>query len=196
MADSSTTNDKFLKETSFNKAVVKIKKAIDYSAIEYDIDNTNMRIGLKKKNDTDFVYTPMLGKAGTSVTDVHEDETTGELVVVLSDENVTNSLASYGGPATIDTVASSVTTLDMAPNVFYKLGEVSQLTVTLANPSDITVTNEYMLEFQTGASGAIVVFDRAISWVGGTPSYAPNMIYQISILNNVGVAVGVSTVTV
>lgn len=195
MASSTTTTDKFLNETSFNRAVTKVKKAIDYSAIEYDIDNTNMRIGLKKKNDTDFVYTPMLGKSGTSITDVHEDTSTGELVITLSDENIPDGLPSYGGPSTIDTITTSVTTLDMTPNVFYKLGEISQLTVTLGTPADITVTNEYMLEFQTSASGAIVVFDRTISWVGGTPSYAPNMIYQISILNNVGVAVGVSAVT-
>lgn len=80
------------------------------------------------------------------------------------------------------------TTYALTPNVFHKWGEVANLSLTLAEPTDSTVYNEYMFEFISGSTATTLSLPDTIQWVS-TPSVEANTIYQCSIVNNVGIIV-------
>lgn len=81
------------------------------------------------------------------------------------------------------------TTLSLVPNRFYQFGEVASLDLTLATPSDNTITNEYCFEFVSGATPTELILPSDIKWVS-EPSVEANKTYQCSILNGLGVIVG------
>lgn len=72
----------------------------------------------------------------------------------------------------------------LSPNIFYKFGECTSLTITFA--SDINeVYNEYMFEFVSGSTPTTLLLPDSIKWAGGTePIIEANKTYQISIVNN------------
>lgn len=82
------------------------------------------------------------------------------------------------------------TSFALTPNVFHKWGEVSSLELTLAEPSDSTIYNEYMFEFVSGSTGTTLSLPDTIQWVS-TPSIEANKTYQVSIVNNIGLIVSV-----
>lgn len=181
---------KTLPNNTIKHLLTKIKSAIDNSKLDFIIDDAQSRVGLKYSKDTDYNYTKSLvGKTGSSITDVYIDENTEDMVIIVSDDPLTDAVPTYSTPITINTLDNSSTQITIKPNIMYTIGQISQLSVTLDTPEDISVYNEYMLQFETSGSGATVVFDSSIAWVV-EPNIQPNMIYQISILNNVGVIAG------
>lgn len=80
------------------------------------------------------------------------------------------------------------TTFELTPNVFHKWGEVVELSLTLAEPNDEMVYNEYMFEFVSGPTVTTLSLPDTIQWVS-TPSVEANTTYQCSIVNNVGIIV-------
>lgn len=93
----------------------------------------------------------------------------------------------------VEIVESTTTTQEIQPNKFYKFGEVSTLNITLATITDTTQLNEYMFEFISGSTATTLTLPNAIKWLE-TPSIESNKIYQCSIVNNIGVLLGVSNV--
>ncbi len=181
---------KTLSNNSIKHLLTKIKSAIDGSKLDFTIDDTQTKVGLKYNGDNDYTYTKSLvGKTGASITDVYVDESTDDIVMVVSDDPLTDAVPTYTAPITVNTLDSSSTQITIKPNIMYTIGQVSQLSVTLDTPEDPSICNEYMLQFETSGSGATVTFDSSIAWVV-EPDIQPNMIYQVSILNNVGVIVG------
>lgn len=85
---------------------------------------------------------------------------------------------------------TSDTTFTLTPNVFHKWGEVSNLSLTLATPSDSTIYNEYMFEFESGDTATTLTLPDSIKWVSN-PSVEVNKIYQCSIVNGIGVIISV-----
>lgn len=85
---------------------------------------------------------------------------------------------------------TSDTTFTLTPNVFHKWGEVSNLSLTLATPSDSTIYNEYMFEFYSGDTATTLTLPDSIKWVSN-PSVEVNKIYQCSIVNGIGVITSV-----
>lgn len=76
----------------------------------------------------------------------------------------------------------------LQPNKYYKAGTVASLEITLAAPTDTTVENEYMIEFTSGATATTLSLPADIQWYKGeVPTIEANMVYQISIINNLGV---------
>lgn len=76
----------------------------------------------------------------------------------------------------------------LQPNKYYKAGTVASLEITLAVPTDTTVENEYMIEFTSGATATTLSLPADIQWYKGeVPTIEANMVYQISIINNLGV---------
>ena len=63
----------------------------------------------------------------------------------------------------------------------------------IADVNDVVL--EYCFQFQTGATAPTVTMPADIIWVGGEPTIEANMIYQCSIVNNIGVIVGVPAPT-
>lgn len=93
----------------------------------------------------------------------------------------------------VELVESTTTTLEIQPNKFYKLGEVATLNITLAEIIDNTQLNEFMFEFISGETATTLTLPDAVKWLG-TPTIEANKIYQCSIVNNIGILVGVENV--
>lgn len=73
---------------------------------------------------------------------------------------------------------------ELQPNVLYKFGEVSSLTVTLAAEVGGEY-NEYMFEFVSGETPTTLSLPETIKWSGGeAPTIEVSKTYQISIVNN------------
>lgn len=93
----------------------------------------------------------------------------------------------------ISVVQTSASTIEINPNTFYKFGEVASLNITLASITDNTQLNEFMFEFISGATATTLTLPDTIKWLE-TPSVEVNKIYQCSIVDNVGLLVGVTNV--
>lgn len=72
------------------------------------------------------------------------------------------------------------------PNVLNVWGEVASLDITLAEPTDNTIVNEYMVQFTSGVTATTLILPNTIKWMA-TPNIQPNKTYQLSIINNLGV---------
>lgn len=77
----------------------------------------------------------------------------------------------------------------LQPNVFYNFGEVATVNVTLA-PEIEGKYSEYMFEFKSGATAAVLTVPDTVTWVNELNVEA-NKTYQVSIVNNIGIIVGV-----
>ena len=84
----------------------------------------------------------------------------------------------------------SDTTFELTPNTFHVWGEVTSLNLTLAAPTDNTIANEYLFQFTSGATATTLILPDAIKWFK-VPTINPSKTYQISILNNIGIALEV-----
>ena len=93
----------------------------------------------------------------------------------------------------VEVVESTSSTQKIQPNKFYKFGEVSSLNITLAAITDTSVLNEYMFEFTSGSTATTLTLPNTIKWLE-TPTIESNKIYQCSIVDNIGVLLGVSNV--
>ena len=93
----------------------------------------------------------------------------------------------------VEIVESTLTTQEIEPNKFYKFGEVSSLNITLAAITDTSVLNEFMFEFISGATATTLTLPNTVKWIE-TPTIEANKIYQCSIVDNIGVLLGVSNV--
>lgn len=93
----------------------------------------------------------------------------------------------------VEVVESTTTTLEIEPNKFYKFGEETELNITLAEITDNTQLNEYMFEFISGDTATTLTLPDTIKWLG-IPTIEANKIYQCSIVDNIGVLLGVSNV--
>ena len=93
----------------------------------------------------------------------------------------------------ISVVQTSTSTIEINPNTFYKFGEVASLNITLASITDNTIYNEYMFEFVSGTTATTLTLPSSIKWLQ-TPTIDANKIYQCSIVDNVGLLVGVTNV--
>lgn len=93
----------------------------------------------------------------------------------------------------VQVVGSTTTVLEIQPNKFYKFGEVLSLNITLAAITDTSVLNEYMFEFVSGTTATTLTLPNSIKWLE-TPTIESNKIYQCSIVDNIGVLLGVSNV--
>lgn len=79
-------------------------------------------------------------------------------------------------------------TFALTPNTYHKWGEVTSLDLTLAEPADSTVYNEYMFEFTSGATATSLSLPDTIKWVTA-PVIVEGLTYLGSIVNNIGVIV-------
>ena len=78
------------------------------------------------------------------------------------------------------------TVLSIMPNVLYVWGEVESLDITLSEPDDESIVNEYMMQFTSGEVATTLMLPSEIKWAS-TPTIQANKVYQISIVNNLAV---------
>lgn len=109
-----------------------------------------------------------------------------------NDENyaTVSDVETYIKDSKISIVNSEATTLEIEPNKYYQFGEVTELNITLKQPTDTTILNEYMFEFVSGETATTLTLPDTIKWLED-PSIEKNKTYQCSIVNNVGVLLGV-----
>lgn len=88
---------------------------------------------------------------------------------------------------------TSDTTFTLPPNEFHIWGEVGSLTLSFATPTDSNHYNEYMFEFESGSTETSLILNNSSILWQETPEIEANKKYQVSIVNNIGLIVGVST---
>lgn len=93
----------------------------------------------------------------------------------------------------VQVVESTSNTQEIQSNKFYKFGEVSSLNITLAAITDTTQLNEFMFEFVSASTATTLTLPNTIRWLE-TPSIEANKTYQCSIVNDIGILVGVANV--
>ena len=74
----------------------------------------------------------------------------------------------------------SETTVAMDANKVYDITIGESLTITINEPTDLTVTNEYQGSFDTGATAPTVIFPSNVIWAE-TPSVEANKHYEFNI---------------
>lgn len=98
--------------------------------------------------------------------------------------------AESGSPATPrQEMLSSDTVITLEPNKLYIFPEMASLTVTLAEPDNSNVANEYHFFFTSGATATTLTLNDVLS---DAYSIEANMKYEVSILEGVAYIKGVS----
>ena len=137
-------------------------------------------------------YKSRSGEGGTNITTENIEEVLQESPTIGAKANTTD-LATLAPKIPVVNHGTSDTTLTLPPNQFHIWGEVASLTLTLGTPEE-GVYNEYMFEFVSGATATTILgLPPDLKWSGGLGVEA-NMRYQVSIVNNIGLIVGVETV--
>lgn len=131
------------------------------------------------------------------------DEKVGELIF---NGDGTKFLANDGSYKTIETDSSSGsaayplvehgtsdTTFTLTPNTFHVWDEVASLDLSFGDETS-GVANEYLFQFTSGATATTLTLPDDIKWADdAAPTIAENMIYQCSIVNDIGIFVEVSS---
>lgn len=161
------------------------------------IEGGNSEANVGAVDTDDFVEEPDLAKYLTtkpqSFTDEEKQQVKDNLGISaedfdLSDYATKEELKGKEDKKILIDHGTDDTTYALTPNVFHKWGEVANLSLTLAEPSDTTVYNEYMFEFISGSTSTTLSLPDTIQWVS-LPSVEANTTYQCSIVNNVGIIV-------
>ncbi|MGE9977349.1 hypothetical protein ACQRAS_15430, partial [Coprococcus catus] len=93
---------------------------------------------------------------------------------------IPESSGGSGGTIRIEKLSTD-TAVELEPNKLYIFPEMSELTITMAEPSDTGIANEYHFVFQSGATATTLSIPDAIKIPSGF-SVDVNKIYEISIL--------------
>lgn len=81
---------------------------------------------------------------------------------------------------------SDETTLEIEPNKYYQFGEVTELNITLKEPTDTTILNEYMFEFVSGETATTLTLPDTNIWGNDNElTVETNKRYEINIVDNV-----------
>ena len=109
-----------------------------------------------------------------------------------SNAQIIDTWASNSDNTNMVTVSDNgAVTQALSPNVFYNFtGTLTSLTITLSS----AIANrecEYKGQFLSSSTAPTVTFPNGIIWVDSFPTIETNKAYQFSILNNIGVIVGV-----
>lgn len=104
-------------------------------------------------------------------------------------ENGEHKWSEWGRPTgAISVINHTETTVSIMPNVMNVWGEVNNLNLSLVEPADKSLVNEYMIQFASGEIATTLTLPESIKWVNNNiPLIATNKIYQISILNGLAV---------
>lgn len=90
----------------------------------------------------------------------------------------------------VSTGSATAASASINPNYMYVWGTMTSLTITLATPADSTIYNEYMFQFTSGSTATTLSVPSTVKWVS-EPNIEANKTYQVSIVNNIGIIVGV-----
>lgn len=107
--------------------------------------------------------------------------TSGSGIQALTDNG---KYAEFASPIKTQDGGTGAVTKELQPNTFYKFGECSSLTITLAAEKS-RILNEYMFEFISGSTPTTLTDIPNIKWQNGEKLVPEaNCTYQVSIVNN------------
>src|SRR5699024_2797665 len=110
------------------------------------------------------------------------DSETGQLFVPTYPESASADIPRQG-------MSSSDSTVTLEQNKLYVFPEMASLTVTLGNPSETNVANEYHFFFTSGSTATPLTLDNVLT---DTYSIEPDTKYEVSVLENVAYIKGVA----
>ena len=102
---------------------------------------------------------------------------------------VTNGADGESGIAPRQQMQDTDVNVTLQPNILYVFPEMASLTVTLAEPDNSNVANEYHFFFISGATATTLTLNDVLS---DAYSIEANMKYEVSILEGVAYIKGVS----
>ena len=82
------------------------------------------------------------------------------------------------------------TTFILTPNEFHVWDQVEILELSLAQEIP-GIVNEYLFQFTSGSTATTLILPDSIKWLTGDPEIDPNVTYQCSIINGLGIICGV-----
>lgn len=126
--------------------------------------------------------TELANKQDTLVSGTNIKTINGETILGSGDIEI------EGEPTAIVDHRTNDTTFELTPNVLHKWDEVASLTLTLGAETP-NIVNEFMIQFTSGTTATQLSLPETVKWLN-TPEIAANMVYQISILNNLAVIGG------
>ena len=105
--------------------------------------------------------------------------------------NVQEEISATDTGASETVVLTDVVLYELLPNVFYNFtGSLTSLTL-IFGAAVSGRENEYKGQFVCGDTPPAIVFPSSIQWVKSFPTLEANKTYQFSVVNNIGVIVGV-----
>lgn len=153
---------------------VKLKALIDAIIVPKKLSELENDSGYAKTTDIpDKLPNPQKLTFGGAVT--AEYDGLGAVTVTIPE-----SSGGSGGTVRIEKLSTD-TAVELEPNKLYIFPEMTELTITLGEPSDTGIANEYHFVFQSGATATTLSIPDAIKIPSGF-SVDVNKIYEISIL--------------
>ena len=91
------------------------------------------------------------------------------------------------------TSGGTASTITVQPNIVYNFGTLTGTkTFALATPTDSSIANHYFWTFDAGSTAPTINWPNGITWYGGSsPSVSASHHYEISVMNNIAVAMEV-----
>lgn len=119
------------------------------------------------------------------------DETDTKLQTIEEKiETVVNDLDNISTSYLVVNHTSSENECTLSPNTFHVWDVVESLDLTLGEEEE-GIVNEYLFQFTSGETPTMLSLPDTIKWINDFPDIEPNMTYQCSIINNIGVICGV-----
>lgn len=121
--------------------------------------------------------------------DLVDDASTTNKFVTSSEKSTWNGKADK---VLVVNHGTSDTTYTLPPNELHIWGTVASLAITLGTPTDNTIENEYKIQFTSGSTATQFSLPQGVEWGTQDPEQPnplvvkANAIYQISIINNIG----------
>lgn len=131
----------------------------------------------------------MTGEEATKLAELHnyDDTEVRDLIEEKADVLPAKAVSDPNG---------SVEVYPIDPNVFYDFDLCAVLHVSLNPPTDRGIFNEYMFQFIAAEDNIPFTVDDNIKWLTDVPAMKANHIYEVSIVNGIGVIGGTSYVEV
>lgn len=181
-ADAKVVGDKL---TELNEA-----NALQDTEIAKKANNADLASVAKSGSYTDLTNKPTIPTVPTALKNPNKLILSGAVTAEYDGSAEVSVEIPKGGAGGIYPVVSMTdATAELLPNTFYQWGEIAALSVTLATPTNETITNEYCFEFVSGSTATTLTVPDTIRWVQ-EPSIEAGKTYQVSILNGIGVIVG------
>lgn len=156
---------------------VKLKALIDAIVVPTKLSELENDSGYAKNTDIpDKLPNPQkITFVGSNGAVTAEYDGSGAVTVTIP-----NGSGGSGGTVRIEK-ESTDTVVELEPNKLYIFPEMSELTITLAEPSDTSIVSEYHFVFKSGATATALSIPDAINIPSGFTVNA-NTIYELSVM--------------